>query len=242
MNPMHLDEELIQRVLHAELTPSRRQEVQSHLAGCVDCRSLVDEAQRDESRIFALLSELDHPLPRIPDEVAIASGRSMGWGRLVAGILIGILAAGAVYAASGRPLPKIFQRLVEWVAQNPVPAAPSAASSPQAPQRGIAVPAGDRLVILFSTTRGGQATITLSDDTEVQVRTLRGVASFTSDLDRLQVDSRSDSARFVIAIPRQAPLVEVQVGGRRVFLKEAGRVVTPTRPDPRGDYLIPLSW
>jgi hypothetical protein len=239
---MHLDEELIQRVLHTELTPPRRQEVQSHLAGCLDCRSRVEEAQKDESRIFALLRELDHPLPRIPDEFASAPRRSVRWGQLAAGIFLGILAAGAAYAASGRPLPKIFQRLVEWVAQNPAPAAPSTTPSLQAPQRGIAVPAGDRLVILFSTNKAGQATITLSDDPEVEVRALQGVASFTSDLDRLQVDSRSDSARFEVAIPRRAPLVEIQVGGRRVFLKEAGRVVTSARPGPRGDYLIPLSW
>jgi hypothetical protein len=97
-------------------------------------------------------------------------------------------------------------------------------------------------VILVSPTKSGQAAISLTDDAEVQVRTLQGVVSFTSDLDRLQVNSRSDSARFEIAIPRGAPRVEVQVGGRQVFLKEAGRVVTQARPGPRGEYLIPLSW
>jgi hypothetical protein len=57
-----------------------------------------------------------------------------------------------------------------------------------------------------------------------------------------QVDNQSDSTRFQVLIPRRAALVEVQVGGRRVFLKEGDRVVTQARPDPRGDYLIPLSW
>jgi hypothetical protein len=242
MNPMHLDEEQIQRVLHAELTPAGGAEVQSHLAGCADCRSLVDDARREESRIFDLLRELDHPLPRIPDPVTTARVPGVRWGQMAAGIFIGILAAGVAYAASGRPLPRIFQRLAGWVAQTPAPARTSATASPQTPQRGIAVPAGDRLVILVSPTKSGQAAISLTDDAEVQVRTLQGVVSFTSDLDRLQVNSRSDSARFEIAIPRGAPRVEVQVGGRQVFLKEAGRVVTQARPGPRGEYLIPLSW
>ncbi len=242
---MHLDEEQIQRVLHAELTPAAGQEVESHLAGCAACRSRVDDAQREESRIFGLLRELDHPLPRIPDDIVmVGSGRGPRWGRLAASILLGIFAAGAAYAASGRPLPRIFQRLVEWVAQKPAPNPPATTPSEgQAPERGIAVPAGDRLVILFSTTRtGGLATISLTDDAEVEVRTLHGEASFTSDLDRLQVESRSDSTRFQVLIPRRAALIEVQVGGRRVFLKEGDRVVTPARPDPRGDYLIPLNW
>jgi hypothetical protein len=240
MNPMHLDEEQIQRVLHGELTPLAGEEVQGHLAGCDECRSRMEEARRDESRIFALLRELDHPLPRIPYNAGSQGG--VRWGRLAAGIFIGILAAGVAYAASGRPLTRIFQRLVGWVAQNPAPAPTPAAPRPGAAQRGIAVPAGDHLLILFSPDKAGQAAISLTDDAEVQVRTLQGVASFTSDLDRLQVDSRGDSARFEIALPRRAPLVEVQVGGRRVFLKEAGRVVTQARPGPRGEYLIPLSW
>ncbi len=242
---MHLDEEQIQRALHAELTPAAGQEVRSHLAGCAACRSRVDAAQGEETRILGLLRELDHPLPKIHDDVSpVRSPRGPKWGRLAASIAVGILAAGAAYAASGGPLPRIFQRLVEWVAQNPAPNQPAASPSRvDAPGRGIAVTAGDRLVILFSTPKsGGLATVSLTDDTDVEVRTLQGQASFTSDLDRLQVDSRSDSTRFQVLIPRHAALVEVQVGGRRVFLKEGDRVVTQARPDPRGDYLIPLSW
>jgi hypothetical protein len=155
------------------------------------------------------------------------------------------MGAGAAYAASGGRLPGVFQRLVDWVAQNPSPEqpTPSSEADAQGPGRGIAVTAGDRLEILFSTSHtGGLATISLTDDTDVEVRTVRGQASFTSDLDRLRVDSRGDSTRFQVLIPRRAPWVEVQVGGRQVFLKESGRVVTQARPDPRGDYLIPLSW
>jgi hypothetical protein len=242
---MHLDEELVQRVLHAELTPAAGQEVHDHLAGCAACRSRVDDAQREESRIFGLLRELDHPLPRIPDDVSpVRSGRGPLWGRLAASIAIGIVAAGAAYAASGASLPRMFQRLVNWVAQTPAPNRPvTRPPGSSVAGRGIAVTAGDRLLILFSAAKTeGLATISLTDDSDVEVRTIRGQASFTSDLDRLQIDSRSDSTRFQVLIPRRAALVEVQVGGRRVFLKEGDRVVTQARPDPRGDYLIPLSW
>lgn len=242
---MHLDEELIQRVLHAELPPAADQEVRGHLAACPACRSRVDDAQREESRIFELLRELDHPLPRVSDGLTPLRGRRGSlWGRLAAAIVLGIVAAGAAYAASGFPLPRIVQRVVEWVGYAPRQdqrVSPPAEAEPAS--RGIAVTAGDRLVILFSSVRtAGLATISLTDGTDVEVRTLHGQASFTSDLDRLQVDTKGDSTRFQILIPRGAALVEVQVGGRRVFLKEGDRVVTQARPDPRGDYLIPLSW
>src|SRR5436309_12741156 len=107
-NPMHLDEELVQRVLHAELTPAAGQEVRDHLAGCAACRSKVDDAQREESRIFGLLRELDHPLPRLPDVSPVRSGRGSLWRRLAASIAIGIVAAGAAYAASRGTLPSVF--------------------------------------------------------------------------------------------------------------------------------------
>jgi hypothetical protein len=243
---MHLDEEQIQRVLHGELTPATVQEVRSHLAGCAACQSRVDDAQREEARVFGLLRELDHPLPRIADEPApVPFRRGPLWGRLAASIVVGLVAAGAAYAAVGGKLPGIFQRVADWVAQNPAPNQPATSppSGMDATGRGIAVTAGDRLLILFSAPRsGGLATISLADDTDVEVRTLQGQASFTSDLDRLQIDSRSDSTSFRVMIPRRAALVEVQVAGRRVFLKEGDRVVTEARSDPRGDYLIPLSW
>src|ERR671931_1417644 len=120
--PMHLDEELIQRILHAELTPAAGEAVRDHLAGCNACRSRVDEARREESRIFSLLRELDHPLPRIPDHaVAVRVRRGPVWGRLAAAIVLGIIGAGAAFAASGGRLSGVFQRLVDWVAQNPSP-------------------------------------------------------------------------------------------------------------------------
>ena len=241
---MHLDEELIQRVLHAELPLAAGEEVRSHLAECSACRSQVDDAHREESRIFGLLRELDHPLPRIHDEISpVRSRRGRMWGRLAASVAMGIIAAGAAYAASGAPLPRIFQRIVNWVVQTPAPNQPvTPPATAETAGRGIAVTAGDRLLILFSTDkRDGLATITLTDDSDLEVHTLRGQASFTSDLDRLQIDNRSDSSHFRVLIPRRAPLVEIEVGGRRVFLKEGGRVVTQARPDPRGDYLIPLN-
>jgi hypothetical protein len=244
---MHLDEEQIQRILHAELTAAAGDAVRRHLTGCSTCRSLVDEARLEESRIFGLLRELDHPLPRIPDDaVSVRVRRGPIWGRLAAAMVLGIIGAGAAYAASGGPLPAVFQRLIEWVAQNPSPKQPSQPAldlEASGPGRGIALSAGDRLVILFSPPQtGGLATISLTDNTEVEVRTVRGQASFTSDLDRLRVDSRSDSIRFQVLIPRRAPWVEVQVGGRRVFLNQSGRVVTQALPDARGDYPIPLNW
>ena len=65
-------------------------------------------------------------------------------------------------------------------------------------------------------------------------------ATFTSDINRLVIDNQPTSAIFEIAIPRSAPRVEIEVHGRRVFLKDRDQVTAGGVTVANQQYLIPL--
>ena len=220
---MHLDEELVQRLLHGEFDPAVAASVRAHVAECPDCRAKVVAAGRAERSVHELFRHLDHPLPRV-DAGALATrarARDAEWRPWAAGLLIVAGLASAAYAAPGSPVPE-WIREVFHVGDRPgvVPKAPGPVS-PVEGQAGVAVTPGAGLVILFTSRQAeGEARVTLTEGGQVVVRALTGAASFTSDVDRLVVENRGSSATFEILIPRQAPRVEIRVAGVRMFLKD----------------------
>ena len=241
---MHLDEEQIQRLLHAELAPAPEASARDHLAMCAECRSRLSAAERDETWVLDQLRRLDHPPPRVHVAAITASRRARGvrWGRWAAGILVALGVAGAAYAAPGSPVRQLVHRVTSWIAgtsarptsRTPPPTADSVA-------QGIAVTPGNRFTIVFSTEQPDvEATVLLTDGADVVVRAIGGQATFTSDLDRLTVDNSGPSARFQIEIPRRAPHVEIRIDAHRVFSKQGSRVLTDGRRELEGRYLVPL--
>jgi hypothetical protein len=239
---VHLDEEGIQRLLHDELTPPVAASAREHVAACDVCRARLTEAEREESWVFDQLTHLDHPPPPVQASQTMVGGRGPAWGRWAAGILLLVGVAGAAYAAPGSPLPRLVQRVTQWLADTQPPVAtedtrPAAETAPQ----GIAVPPGDRFTILFSTEqRGGGAMVSLTDGSEVVVRAIGGPVTFTSDADTLSVDNTSRTVRFDLEIPRRAPHVEIWVGGYRVFSKKGSQIVSRGRRQSADRYLIPF--
>jgi hypothetical protein len=246
---MHLDDERVQRLLHGELEPAGERLARQHLAGCADCRTLVDGARGEERRVFDLLRELDHPLPDPDPRVILASGARprprlrlrTGWERWAAGLLLVAAAGGVAYAAPGSPLPGALDRLVAMFAPTQSqPSAHTTVSDTAAPDAGIAVTPGDRLTIRFMAERDSAfATLSLTDGDEVVVRAVEGTATFSSDVERLSIRS-AGRARFEILIPRSAPSVEVLAGDAPVFRKRASEVVTEARPGADGRYSLAL--
>ncbi|MFL5575813.1 MAG: hypothetical protein ACJ79S_07600 [Gemmatimonadaceae bacterium] len=242
---MHLDEEQVQRLLHGELARPAETAVRDHVEACADCRWRVAEAQREETRVLELLRHLDDPPPRVNATAIAARARGSASGRAArraAGILAALALAGAAYAAPGSPLPRLIDRVVARVHPTQKRSAPVASARAPEVAAGIAVTPGDRFTILFSATRAnGVATVSLTDGPDVAVRATAGTARFTSDVDRLLIESLSDSARFEIEVPRHAARVEMRVGSRRIFLKDGARVSADGRQDAAGRYRIPLS-
>jgi Putative zinc-finger len=247
---MHLDDERVQRWIHGELSPEPGTAVREHLAQCAECRSLVSAAKVEEARIFDLLGTADHPAPVVSVRTILAGagGDTRRWGRWAAAVLLGLVGAGAAYAAPGSPLPALVHRVVEWVGHAPThPVVAHEAPVSPVPEAGaaagIALAPGNRFAILFVRDQAdGVATVSFTDSGEVVVRAQRGMAKFTSDVSRLSIDNTGDSARFDILVPRGSPWVEIHVRGRRIFLSQGSRVVTATAPDADGRYSLPLEF
>jgi hypothetical protein len=246
----HLDEEQLQRLLHRELPARAESAAREHVAGCVECRRRLSEAEQEEAEVHGLLHAVDVPPPRIRAEaVALraeldtvaARTRGSAWLRRAAGVLLAVGIAGAAYAVPGSPVRGWVHAVVEQLGgprQRPAPA----------PAPGIAVGAGisvlpeEKLSILFKLAQGdGQVFVSLTDGPEVRVHAPTGAATFTSGSGRLLIDVRDPSAAFEVQIPRSAPWVEIRVGGDRVFLKEASGVTTRGSTGAVGGYLLRLT-
>ncbi len=243
---MHLDEETVQRLVHGELSGTSERSVREHLTGCDVCRRLVTEAEREDAEAFALLRELDDPVPRMSAETIAARARARGWDRVrvAAGFAIALGLAGAAYAVPGSPLRAWVTAATQQISDRraPSPPPPTPQQAPEAGIAGIAVVPGPDLLILFTSRQvAGQARVSMTDDVEVAVHAPNGAATFTSGVDRLVIDNRGSSATFEIRIPRTAPRVEIQVEGRRLFLKQGPRLITEASADPSGGYLLPLA-
>jgi hypothetical protein len=241
---MHVDEEQLQRLLHGELGPGAELGLRAHLAECTECRGRLVAAERDEDEIFALLRQVDHPLPEVSAGAvaARAIGKRVEWGRWAAGILLLLGVAGAAYALPGSPVRGWVRSLFLWVSSSKQqPAAPSQPQPPAERTAGIAATPGRSFVIAFeSPEAGGQARVSLTDGEEVTVRAPLGSAKFTSAADRLVIDNQGTGATYEIEIPRAAPRVEIRVAGTRIFLKDSSRVATDRARETDSHYLIPL--
>jgi anti-sigma factor RsiW len=102
----HLDEGRLTSLLDNELSAEARQEAESHLAGCAECRSLYDEIRAFSGEADALVTGIE--LPRKPAPLpALLPGagspiarrplpwRTLGWAAtLVAALGLGYLARG----------------------------------------------------------------------------------------------------------------------------------------------------
>jgi hypothetical protein len=241
---MHLDDEQVQRLLHGELG-AVESSVRDHLDRCPECRSRLAEAEGEEAWVLDRLRRLDHGQPRVSLEKVLAANprRAPAWGRLAAGIFLGLAAAGVAYAAPGSPLPRVIDQIINLLRPAPptqvVPAPPL---SPGESRAGIAVAPGNRLtIVLLEDHAEDTAIVSLTDSAEVIVRAVGGSTTFTSGTERLAIVHQGGPATFEILIPRAAPLVQVEVEGRRILVKESSRVTADVGPDSKGRYVIPLS-
>jgi hypothetical protein len=239
MNRAHLDEEQLERLLHRELAPALEAAAREHVAGCTDCHARLVAAEREWQETADLLGKLDHGVPRIPAGAVIAKARGVVWGRRVAGVLIALGLAGAAYAMPGSPLPVWVETVARLVRGGPdTPPGPQVSPIPDPGEAGIAVDPGRDLIIAFTPPPvEGEARVVWSPGRSVVVRTLAGSATFSSDPNRLEVHSQGVAA-FAIEVPLDAPRVEIQVGGRRVFLKEGSRVTTGPAVETAGGFLL----
>jgi anti-sigma factor RsiW len=237
---MHLDEERLQRLLDGELEATDAGAARDHLATCPACRARLSEWEREARDVESLLASVDQPAP-VPsfevvmrrarmEETPVAPDRSvlgprprLAW-RWAAALAGAAALTGAAMAVPGSPVRAWVDRVLGNRASITSRSAPPDDRTDDVRVGGIAVAPGERLVIAFTSAQeAGGARVTCTGDREVQVQGPPGAASFTSEAERLVVDNRGSSAVFEIRLPCDAPWVEIQVAGARVFLKEGER-------------------
>lgn len=244
---MHLDDERLERLLHGELAADDSAAARSHLVACAECRARVAAAERDEREVFDLIGAVDHPVPAVTVGQVLkrAGARRRTWHRWAAAAVLVLALGGAAYALPGSPLRRWVDAAMERVAgggtggivPDPVPVDP-----PPEDGAGIAVAPGAGLLIEFAGPEvGGSARIVLSDASEVIIRAPTGAATFRSEAARVAVHRSGTRARFDIEIPRSAPRVEVQLGTRRIFLKDGTRTTADVPQGPDGAWLVMLA-
>ena len=245
----HPNEEVLQRFRHGELVADHARECDEHIALCVQCGERTASLERDEEQVLDLLRSLDEQ--RVPvrfTEIVTRAQRRRrsAWYRLAASIVLAATALGGAYALPGSPLKQWLRSFVARITRESPAARPSATALARTSQAtsGIALTPGTRFVIRFdATSPNGEATVSFTDDSTISVRATQGSATFTSEADRLLVEPRSPGSALAveIEIPRQAPLVEIQVAGERVFLKEGTRITAAQAAIAGERYRIPLT-
>jgi len=207
---------------------------------------MPSDESHEQDDINALLRHLDHPMPPVSAEVIVvrARGRRPGWGRWAAGILLVAGLGGVAYAFPGSPVPRWVDAVVDAITGTGNPPTPANQVTPAAPAdaaAGVAVTPGDDFTIRFAhVSDSGQARITLTEDSDIVVRAPGGAATYTSDLNRLVINNQPTSATFEIAIPNRAPRVEIEIQGRRIFLKDHDRITAGRATSVNRQYLLPL--
>lgn len=228
---MHPDASTLLSYADGELPSAERASIRQHLTACEACGAVVQEAEWGRDEIDMLLRAVDHsPAPvsaaTVVRRVRRAETRRTSSLRRAAGIVLALIAAGVAYAAPSSPVRAWIR---EWV-RAPATAESSrpvdvSARELQNVMAGIAVPAGESLVIQFAAPQqSGAIRVTVVDSTTVVVRAPQAAATFSSSEGRLLIDNAGSTASFDIQLPRSAPSIEIRVGDRSLLSSRGGQL------------------
>lgn len=168
----------------------------------------------DDGAIERLLETLDVPAPPVTmGDIAARAHGSPAWHRRMGAAAAAVLLAGAVWALPGSPL-----------RDHPTPETAPADAPAQSPF-GIQVEPGLRFALRLAS--ASVARVTLTDATEITVRSNAGTATFTSDAGLLTIVS-APADTLEIRVPRAAPSVVIEVAGT-VLWRKVGDDITPAR-------------
>jgi hypothetical protein len=81
----------------------------------------------------------------------------------------------------------------------------------------------------------------LTEGPDVVARALDAEVTFTTDVARLIIENSASTSSYEIELPKSAPWIEIQVGHRRLLLKDGPQVIASASPDALGRYILPLA-
>ena len=230
---MHLDHETLELLIHGELRFEDRVATEAHLAACPECQNLRADLTEEWQQIRRSVALLDDPAPPVDvsDLVARAHRRRPSVRRWAAGIVLGLAAAGGVYAAPGSPVSSWVARLTH-VEPREAEVQPGSAS-------GVVVTPGSSLEVVFSQRpESGTITFVMTDAAEVSVRVENGTATYDAGPERLVIDANDSTIDYRIMVPIAAPNVRVRIADTEVFAARSGRVTTSARVESAESYVL----
>lgn len=231
----HLDDVAIELLLSGELEESEGQRLLAHLAECDACSRGFEAAREQDQETGALLSLLDHPVPRLSSKGVIQRARRR-WRRpyiAAAGIAL-LVVAGAASAMPGSPLRT-------WLAGF-LGASPETSALPpdaQLVSGGVSVvPTGEFELVFEAVQEFGVMRISFTDEPELAVRSLGGEPGYSVEPDQVRIDNAGSTADYQILLPRSAGYVRIRVGDSVVFTTRDGSIATTAARDSADGYVL----
>ncbi len=235
---MHLDAEKIERLLDREMSREEGRAWRDHLAGCADCRSMLEAAERTEREIVDLLGLLDHPVPDAdPRRLARRADRQGFRRTLAAAALAFVVVAGAASAMPGSPVRGWLARVFAGPLRPPTVGEGTEPATTQ-PSGVSVLPSAEFELVFQEVQDSGLLRITLSDQPEVSVQSERNGVGYSVEPRAVRVLNVGSRASYQVVIPESAPSIRIRVGETTVLEKDGTSIVTSAARDAGGDYLV----
>jgi hypothetical protein len=244
---MHLDADLVEKLLHGDLDPEQEAEARVHAESCTACAEAISRATAEEDRILDLLRVLDLTPPTIDVRTVVsrASRPWLGsWRRVAAAVALTLLSGSALYALPGSPVRSLIRGIIQRSERTPqLPAAEAGPPAGQSVDAAIAFDIPASFSVVFDPIpEGGSARIEIVDDSELSVRATKGPITFDARRDRLFVRiGTGGTPEFEVRIPRSASHVEVLYGPTLLLRKTDSGVATSATRDTTGGYVLRLA-
>lgn len=237
---MHLNEAQVELYLYDELPPGERALVDQHVAECASCRNRLSEARATDAFVHRRLQSLDRESGALAlSDVVAAAARPRYALRYAAGIALVAVSAATAYAWPGSPIRDWLRNRFDTRAPAGQIAPATPTQSPDAETVGVALDVGERFAIEFASAQiSGVLQITVTEASQLVLRTAGRSVTFSSDVNLLRVRNEGSAADYVIQLPRSLAHADIRVAGRAVFRK-AGPATMPAL-DPTGRLTLPV--
>ena len=236
----HPDQETLRRFADGETAGTDASTLGAHIRACASCTHAIEELQREDAQVAALLSTLDSPPPVLQMLLAGRTQVAAPWIRRAAALLFLASLAGAGWALPGSPV----RAWLRGSAQQSTPAGMSNVIETAAPalHGGLDIPTDGAVLITFAQAQArGSVRIVLSDSAGVRLTILNHDARLESPSEHhVIIENDGSLADYRIRVPHSAADVTVRVGSRVVFRKMRDVLTSSIAQSGDGSYVVPL--
>lgn len=238
-----------------------------HASTCAECSALLEEARRDEQRLSAWLTALDHPIPSVDirdlmnraaprgkirlhsserehNRVHVKRIGRASWLGVAATVVAVAVAAAAIVPAS--PVRQLVQRVITSVRhrqQDPA-ITPTRHDRSYAQLRGVAIiPSGPVNIVFHSAQQRGAVHIIFGEGSEFSLEADGDGPTYAVGQNAMSVNNRAtDSVSYRIHIPAadETTTVRVTIAGKLRYVHTGRDTATGALSSPPEDVVLPF--